>query len=34
MLLLALVIAQAPLTTTAEQSNWIQTGRFAEVEQL
>jgi zinc carboxypeptidase len=32
--LLAVVLAQAPLTTTAERSNWTHTGRYAEVESL
>ncbi|MFL5344071.1 MAG: M14 family zinc carboxypeptidase [Hyalangium sp.] len=32
--LLAVLLAQAPLTTTAERSNWTRTGRYAEVEAL
>lgn len=32
--LLAVMLAQAPLTTTAERSNWTRTGRYAEVESL
>jgi murein tripeptide amidase MpaA len=32
--LLALTLHQAPLTTVAEQSGWIRTGRYAEVESL
>ncbi|WP_224243057.1 M14 family metallopeptidase [Hyalangium gracile] len=32
--LLTLLLAQAPLTTTAERSNWARTGRYAEVESL
>jgi hypothetical protein len=34
MSLLALVLAAAPLTTLAEQSDWAKTGRFDEVERL
>ena len=30
--LLSLTLTQAPLTTTAEQSGWTRTGRYAEVE--
>lgn len=33
-LLLSLTLSQAPLTTTAEQSDWTRTGRYAEVESL
>ncbi|MDY7232744.1 M14 family zinc carboxypeptidase [Hyalangium rubrum] len=32
--LLAVALAQAPLTTTAERSNWTRTGRYPEVEAL
>ena len=32
--LLAVLLAQAPLTTTAERSSWTRTGRYAEVESL
>lgn len=32
--LLSLALAQAPLTTVAEQSQWTRTGRYAEVETL
>jgi murein tripeptide amidase MpaA len=32
--LLAALLAQAPLTTTAERSNWTRTARYAEVESL
>jgi hypothetical protein len=32
--LLTVLLAQAPLTTTAERSNWTRTGRYAEVEAL
>jgi hypothetical protein len=32
--LLAVTLAQAPLTTTAERSNWTRTGRYSEVEEL
>ncbi len=32
--LLAVLLAQAPLTTTAERSHWTRTGRYAEVESL
>jgi Zinc carboxypeptidase len=32
--LLTLLLAQAPLTTASERSNWIRTGRYAEVESL
>src|SRR5688500_11665723 len=32
--LLTLALAQAPLTTVAEQSDWKRTGRYAEVEAL
>jgi murein tripeptide amidase MpaA len=32
--LLSLALAQAPLTTVAEQSHWTRTGRYAEVEAL
>lgn len=32
--LLTLLLAQAPLTTTAERSHWLRTGRYAEVESL
>jgi murein tripeptide amidase MpaA len=33
-LLLATALAQAPLTTTAERSQWTRTGRYDEVERL
>jgi hypothetical protein len=32
--LLAVLLTQAPLTTTAERSGWTRTGRYAEVESL
>ncbi|WP_224364939.1 M14 family zinc carboxypeptidase [Hyalangium versicolor] len=32
--LLTVLLTQAPLTTTAERSNWLRTGRYAEVESL
>jgi len=32
--LLTALLAQAPLTTTAEKSNWTRTGRYSEVEAL
>lgn len=32
--LLTLLLAQAPLTTASERSNWTRTGRYAEVESL
>jgi hypothetical protein len=32
--LLAALLSQAPLTTTAERSNWTRTGRYSEVESL
>jgi hypothetical protein len=32
--LLTALLAQAPLTTTAERSNWTRTGRYSEVESL
>ncbi|HYH95552.1 M14 family zinc carboxypeptidase [Hyalangium sp.] len=32
--LLAALLTQAPLTTTAERSSWTRTGRYAEVESL
>jgi murein tripeptide amidase MpaA len=32
--LLVALLAQAPLTTTAERSHWTRTGRYAEVESL
>jgi hypothetical protein len=32
--LLTALLAQAPLTTTAERSNWTRTGRYSEVEAL
>ena len=34
LVLVSLLLAAAPLTTVAEQSGWIQTGRYQEVEQL
>ena len=33
-LLVAALLSQAPLTTTAERSQWLRTGRYAEVEAL
>jgi murein tripeptide amidase MpaA len=32
--LLAALLSQAPLTTAAERSNWVRTGRYSEVESL
>ncbi|HVG64095.1 MAG TPA: M14 family zinc carboxypeptidase [Hyalangium sp.] len=32
--LLAALLSQAPLATTAERSNWVRTGRYSEVESL